>query len=214
VRLTRKRVLAAAAGVIAVVAAVTLTLILLPRNGPVTTLLYAGQPVISGGGHRARPGQQEEITAAIVSHSRDPVTLLSATAVPVRGRPVGRLTHAGVYLNGRHAVGDASFRWPPSGIRVRPLRGARIGYGRTGLLIGFTAPASPVGYTMIAGVRLRYRWHGAIYAVTAWSAGVACGDLLSPRECGWLIDQAQVLAIRQTDSEDRRRARSGGAGGG
>jgi hypothetical protein len=198
-RLTRGRTLATGAAAVVIAAAAVTLAVLLPRPGPgpVTTLSNGGQPVITGGAHAVRPGQQAAYTAYLFNTAHDGATLVSAALVPVHGQPAGRLTHASVYLNHSYDVGDALSSWPPSGVDVRPLAGAVIGHGQAGILVGFTGPVSGRRYTMAAGVAVTYRWHGRTYTVTAWSAGVACGSRLSSDRCTQLMNQAQDLTIHQ-----------------
>ncbi len=196
-RLSRKTVLIA--GVVVVVLAVVLPLLLSGGGGggPLSTLSQGGQPIIDGSGVPVRPGQTQNATAFIFNSAHEGVTLLSASLVPVRREPAARLAHTAVYLNHSYDVGNASSSWPPKGDHVRPLRGAVIGHGQTGILFAITGPASGRGYTTAAGVKISYRWHGAVYTVIAWSASVACGDQLSSARCGQLTDRAQSLAIQQ-----------------
>lgn len=198
---TRKARLLLAGGLACAVVALAIVLPLVLTSGtgegPVSTLSDHGQPVIESEGHVVRPGQQGYATAYLLSSARDRVTLLSASLVPVRGRPAGKLTHASVYLNHSYDVGGATSSWPPSGDRVRPLHGAVIGHGQAGILFGFTGPSAGHGYTMAAGVRITYRWHGHLYTITAWSAGVACGGQLSSNRCTKLVDEAQDRAVDQ-----------------
>jgi hypothetical protein len=189
---------AGAAAVVIAATAVTLALVLLrPGPGPVTTLMNGDQPVVTSGGHPVRPNQQAAFTAYLFNTARDGATLVSAALVPVHGQPAGRLTHVSVYLNHSYDVADALSSWPPHGLDVRPLAGSVIGHGQAGILVGFTGPASGRSYTMAAGIAVTYRWQDRTYTVTAWSAGVACGDQLSSDRCTQLTDQVQDLTIQQ-----------------
>jgi hypothetical protein len=178
--------------------AIALPLVLLsPEGGPVSTLINRGQPVITSASGATKPDQDYNATAYVVSSAHDKVTLLSASLVPLHGEPAGKLVHAGVYLDHSYDAGQASRFWPPPGDHVRPLRGALIGHGQTGILFAMTGPASGHGYTMSAGVKIIYAWHGQRYSVIAWSASVACGDKLSFNRCGQLFSKAQAVVIKQ-----------------
>jgi hypothetical protein len=190
-----------AGGLAAVVVAIVATL--LASNsagagpGPLSTLRYHGQPYITASSGPARPGQEYNATAFVTSTARGPVTLISAVLVPLSGQPAGRFRHAGVYLTHSYDAGHATYAWPPRGDHVRPLAGARIGPGQTDILYAMTGPVSGYRYTMAGGIKITYRWQGAVYSVTAWSAAVACGDKLSFGRCGDLGTKAQDLTTRQ-----------------
>jgi hypothetical protein len=194
-RLSRKTALIA--GIVVAVLAVVLPLLLSGGAGPLSTLSQGGQPIIDSAGGPVRPGQTQDATAFIFNSAHEDVTLLHASLVPVQREPAARLAHAGVFLNHSYDVGNATSSWPPPGDHVRPLRGAVIGHGQAGILFAITGPATGRGYTTAAGVKISYRWHGAVYTVIAWSASVACGDQLSSDRCGQLTDRAQSLAIQQ-----------------
>ena len=75
-------------------------------DGPLQTLMSAGKPVVDIAGGVVRPGETEDGTAFVVNTSDTPVTLVSASLVPmimdVRGdvRPWRRAR------NGRSWMGD------------------------------------------------------------------------------------------------------------
>jgi hypothetical protein len=200
-KLNKKTALIAGGGLTCVAIAVVITL-LVQRSGsgagPLSTLSRQGQPVIDSSGTPVRPGQQQDATAFLFNSASDPVTLLSASLVPVPHQSAAKLAHAAVYRNHSYDAGGAS-SWPPHDSRIRPLHGTAIGHGRAGILFAITGPVSGHGYTMAAGIKITYRWHGTAYTVTAWSASVGCGDQLSSARCGQLTDQAQTLTIRQTN---------------
>jgi hypothetical protein len=143
--------------------------------GPLRTLTSGGQPLVNEAGGRARPGRNITATAYVFNSSHDPVTLLSATAVPVPGQRAGHLAHVAVDTS-KDVIGSGR-GWPP-GVPVRPLPGSRQGYGQTGIVFGITG--SGPGFWVVAGLRLTYRWHGRVYSVIAWSVNDAC---IGIRDC-------------------------------
>jgi hypothetical protein len=53
--------------------------------GPLQALSEGGQPTVDGGSVEVAPGQPADFTAFVVNPLTSPVTLLSATIVPVTG---------------------------------------------------------------------------------------------------------------------------------
>jgi hypothetical protein len=194
---TRRARLIIAIGLACAVAAAVLLVLRPWASGPVSTLLGGGQPVVEGEGSDVPKGLPMDATAWAFNSASSAVTFVSATLVPVTGRPAGRLLHAGLYLDHSYDVGNHSARWPPKGDDVRPLRGARASHGQAGIEFAMTGPSSPLGYTMAAGVRLTYSWQGSVYSVVAWVGAVACGARLTSARCTQLTNQAEDLAQQQ-----------------
>jgi hypothetical protein len=139
--------------------------------GPLLALSEGGQPTVDGGSVEVAPGQSADFTAFVVNPMTSPVTLLSATIVPVTGyAPTGKLAH--VALSTTNDMIGASVGWPITHpvFPVRPL--GPIGHGQHNIIFGITGNA--VGYYYAAGLKIRYRYQGKIYYVTAWSAVIAC----------------------------------------
>lgn len=198
-RLSGRVRLLLAGGLACAVLAVVLPLAFLggSSDGPLSTLMQGGKPIIDGSGIAVHEGKLMDATAFVYNAAHSQVTFLSTSLIPVRGKPAGKLVHAGVYLNHSYDVGNASAKWPPKGDQVRPLRGAQVGRGQAGILFAMTGPASGHGYTMAAGLKITYRWQGHVYTVDAWSAAVSCGSRLTSARCNDLTNQAQNLAIKQ-----------------
>src|ERR1700758_3052418 len=67
--------------------------------GPLHTLTFAGRPTVDGASVEVHPGVSADFTAFVVNPLTTPVTLVSASVVPVRAtRPTGQLVHVGVSL--------------------------------------------------------------------------------------------------------------------
>jgi hypothetical protein len=137
--------------------------------GPVQALSQGGQPTVDGGSVQVRPGQSADFTAFVFNPLRSPVTLLSATIVPVTGyAPTGKLAH--VAISTTNGMVGADGGWPITHFPDRPL--GPVGHGQHNIVFGITGTA--VGYYYAAGLKIRYRYQGKIYYVTAWSAVIAC----------------------------------------
>jgi hypothetical protein len=135
-KFSKKTALIAGGGLACVVIAVVITL-LVQRSGsgagPLSALSRQGQPVIDSSGTPVKPGQEQDATAFVFNSAHDPVTLLSASMVPVRHQPAAKLAHAAVYRNHGYDAGGAS-SWPPQDSRIRPLHGTAIEHGQAGIL--------------------------------------------------------------------------------
>jgi hypothetical protein len=138
--------------------------------GPLQNLQYDGGPQFAIAYGLLHPGQSADVAAFVVNTGSGPVTLISASLVPIPGRPSGRLVHLAVAV-GHNGVAFAR-DWPP-GIAVTRFRGARLGPGQSNIIFGFRAP-DVNGTYMAAGVTITYRYGNRIGAVTAWSAATAC----------------------------------------
>jgi|SRR5215472_13652991 len=144
-------------------------------QGPLTGLASGGLPVVDAGSLQLAPGQSADFTAFVVNKTHTPATLMSASVIPVgggSGYPTGRLIHLAVSLN--KSFPGAGSGWPPSGgIKVEPMREAKIGFGQTDIIFGITGKTLFRDY-VVAGLRITYLFQGQSYSVTAWSVGVAC----------------------------------------
>lgn len=140
--------------------------------GPLRTLSVGGQPIVDGASVEIRPGWSADFTAFVVNPLKSPVTLMSASVVPVTGAaPTGHLLHVGISTT--DGLAAALTGWPITQLPTRPLTGARIGHGKANIIFGITGSVNGRNY-YAAGLRIRYRYDGQVYAVTAWSATVAC----------------------------------------
>ena len=115
-------------------------------------------------------GQDITATAFVVNSSDDPVTLLSASLVPVPGQRAGKLAHVAVDTS--LSIIGSGRNWPPPGLPIKPLPGARIGHGQANIVFGITG--SGPGFWSAAGLKITYRWPGSAYSVIAWSVDGAC----------------------------------------
>jgi hypothetical protein len=167
--------------------------------GPLKALSQAGQPTVDGGSVRARPGQSADFTAFVVNPLRSPVTLLSAAIVPVTGyAPTGKLAH--VAISTTNDMIGADDGWPITHFPDRPL--GPIGHGQHNIVFGITGNAP--GYYYAAGLKIRYRYQGKIYYVTAWSAVIACvARRATKRSCSGtaaaldrIVDKVKQMAAR------------------
>lgn len=138
--------------------------------GPLQNLTTGGQPQFTIAWAAYIPGQTADFAAYVVNSGSGPVTLISASLVPIVGHPAGHLTRLAV--GARHDTVAAERGWPP-GIPIIPFRSARLPKGQSNIIFGFTVP--DVGRTyMAAGITITYRYRGQTYTVTAWSAATAC----------------------------------------
>jgi hypothetical protein len=144
-------------------------------DGPLMGLAQGGQPIVDAGGLPVTPGQSADFTAFVVNKTHTPVTLMSASVIPVGGSPgypIGHLIHLAVSLDKSFPGADRG--WPPSGgIKWEPLRGAKVGFGQADIIFGISGKALFRNY-VVAGLRITYLFQGQSYSVTAWSVGVAC----------------------------------------
>lgn len=173
------------------------------QQGPLRPVMVAGgsRPVVVAGGSLVTPGQPAVATAYVDNHSAVPVTLVSASVITVPGFPAGRLRHVAVAV--AHNSVQGGHGWPPSGVALRPLRGARLGRGETGIVLGISGPRAGRDY-VVAGLRITYRYEGKLYSMSAWVATVACvvtsipaGSGSALRSCSRTGQRAQATVIRQ-----------------
>jgi hypothetical protein len=160
--------------------------------GPLQTLMSGGQPTVDGAGVEIHPGESADFTAFVVNSLNSPVTLISASVVPVTGtRPTGQLVHLGISKG--HDMAAATNGWPLPNLPTRQLAGARIGHGQSNIIFGITGWMVGTNYT-VAGLKVRYRYRGQVYSVVAWSAAVACVARVftGPRACPNIGDQIQA----------------------
>jgi hypothetical protein len=168
-------------------------------GGPLQTLMFGGQPSVDLGGLEVHPGQSADFTAFVVNPLNSPVTLLSATVVPVTGtRPTGRLVHLGIG-EGNGMIASAA-GWPVPAFTMRQFAGARIGHGQSNIIFGMTGWTVGTNYTA-AGLKIRYRYQGQVYSVIAWSAAVACVARIftGPRACPDIGDQTQAKVDKMAE---------------
>jgi hypothetical protein len=161
--------------------------------GPLRSITAGGQPLVDGGGSLVTPGESADTTAWVVS-SAPAVTLVSASAVPVPGFPVGHLIHVAVastldFIAGGHG-------WPPS-VPTRPLPGATIGRGQTDIVFGISGSRVGREY-VVAGLKIVYRYDGKLYSTVAWMVGGACVVRDPQRAPGNACDKEQNAAITRT----------------
>lgn len=145
-----------------------------PPPGPVRSLTKQGQVVLNGGGASIAPGGSAVVTGWIQNSGKTPVTFLAASLVPIKGFPVGRLTHIGIVLN--HNAVEGATTWPPTGDHVptKPLIGASI-TRRGQINIAFAMQGTVLGRDYeAAGLRIRYRYQGHVYSTMAWFVASAC----------------------------------------
>jgi hypothetical protein len=144
----------------------------LTGTGPLQALSAGGQPIVDGASVEVPPGRSADFTAFVFNPLNSPVTLLSAAAVPLPGSTrAGRLVHVGISTTNGFAGSDDG--WPAPGVPTRELAGAQIGHGQSNIVFGITGDVAGHNYS-VAGLKIRYRYRGQIYTVTAWSAAVAC----------------------------------------
>jgi hypothetical protein len=164
--------------------------------GPLQTLTLGGQPTVDGASISIHPGVSADFTAFVVDPLTSPVTLISASVVPVPGSPpTGQLIHVGISTdNGMAAAMDG---WPIAHPATRTLAGARIGHGQSNIIFGITGYVPGRNYS-VAGLRIRYRYRGQVYSVVAWSAAVACVTRIITRRpaCPHAADRIQVKVIK------------------
>lgn len=169
-KLSKPAATASGAGLALILLAVAGWLVFRTPAGPLHSITAGGRPVVDEGGGRARPGQDITATAFVVNSSDDPVTLLSASLVPVPGQRAGKLAHVAVDTS--LSIIGSGRNWPPPGLPIKPLPGARIGHGQANIVFGITG--SGPGFWSAAGLKITYRWPGSAYSVIAWSVDGAC----------------------------------------
>jgi len=139
-----------------------------PGAGSLRTVLTRGKTAVASGS--VSPGQPAEFTAYVDNLAGDPVTLVSASLIPIAGHPAGHL--AAVAVSQRRGPIGFARGWPPL-TPVVPFAGARIGHGRADLVFAM-AGARPGTNYMAAGLAILYRYHGHRYTLRAYAASVAC----------------------------------------
>lgn len=119
------------------------------------------------------PGQPAEMTAYLVNSApgQDPVTLVSASLIPISGHPTGRLV--GLAVARDHDGVAAARGWPPRGVPFRAFPGALLPRGQSNIIFGFEGAQAGRDY-MTAGLKIAYRYHGQLYTVLSWSSAVTC----------------------------------------
>lgn len=165
-------------------------------NGkPLRSFTAKGQPIVTDAGVAVLPGQPEDATTYVINSSADPVTLVSATLVPVAGFPTATLEHEAVNTT-RHVIGVGT-NWPP-GTPVRAFAGAKLPHGESTITFAISGQKPGISYAA-AGLKIAYRYQGQVYSVTAWSAVLACvttaENVNNPRECGNTITNRLMSTV-------------------
>jgi hypothetical protein len=137
--------------------------------GPLQTASSGGQPVVAMASVVIVPGQSADGEAYVTNSAHSPVHVIGVSAVAVRGEPAGQLIHAGVQSTGAGIAATAG--WPV--VPARPLIGAELPHGLTGILFGITGLVAGRDYA-VAGLRLTYTYNDRSYAVIAWAGLAAC----------------------------------------
>jgi hypothetical protein len=152
--------------------------------GPLRSFAVKGQPIVTDAGVAVVPGQSEDATTYVINSSADPVTLISASLMPVAGFPTATLKHVAVNTT-RHIIGVGT-NWPP-GTPVRAFEGAQLPHGESTITFAISGQNADVNYAT-AGLKITYRYQGQEYNVIAWSAVLACvttaKNVNNPAECG------------------------------
>jgi hypothetical protein len=160
--------------------------------GPLRALSVGGQPIVDGASISIHPGVSADFTAFVVNPLTSPVTLISASVLPVPGSPpTGQLIHVGISTDNGFAA--AAEGWPLPHPATRKLAGARIGHGQSNIIFGITGHVPGKDYST-AGLKIRYRYRGQVYSVVAWSAAVACVTKVITRQpvCPHAADRIQA----------------------
>jgi hypothetical protein len=167
--------------------------------GPVHSWQVHGTPFASAGTLGVYRGQVTDFAAFLVNDAKAPVTVTSATLIPMPGHPVGRLVHVAVQTGKNPLVIDRN--WPPEGVSLQPLIGARLPRGHVPLAAGYTTPRT--GTYATAGLLITYRTGGRTYHAHAWGGAVSCippGHPASPPAChrsDQLTNQVMAFIHRQ-----------------
>jgi hypothetical protein len=140
-------------------------------DGPLANVMSGGRPNFANTSSFTNAGQPADATVYVVNHSHDPVTLVSASLIPIPGHATGRLTY--VKLPYKRGDGIAGRGWPIPGTPGRSFRGAHLQHGLYSLIFGFTGNRIGKNY-MTAGLLIRYRYHGQLHSVRAWASAVDC----------------------------------------
>jgi hypothetical protein len=138
-----------------------------------------------GSGYYTGPGVPADFSG-FVGASSAPVTLLSATLLPIPGFPVPRLVHLGVYQIKKHGDITLANYWPPQilfdiagppyVVPVSAFRGYRLSAGRHPLLLifySFVGTRPGVAY-FAAGLRITYQVGQAEYSGNWYAFGDSC----------------------------------------
>lgn len=172
-------------------------------SGPLQSVSQNGQKLVEAGAVAVAPGESADFTAYLVNTASGPVTPISAVAIPVPGQTVGKLVHVAVNVNHDY-VGEGA-KWPPS-VPVNPLGKATLGRGSRGVTFAFTGDTVGRNYAL-AGIKIKYRYQGQVYEMTAWSIGVACvipASQLGPHQMSScphaLVDSIQQQIIKMANS--------------
>jgi hypothetical protein len=140
-------------------------------GGPLTLVMAGRQPafpVDSGGG---APGVPADFYVQVIDTAPGPVTLVSASLIPVIGHPAGRLAFLAIPL--RRGNGIVGHGFPPLfKLPTRPFKGAQLRHGLSSVVFGIEGPNHRI--YMVAGLRITYRYRGQLYSVNAWSASTDC----------------------------------------
>lgn len=161
--------------------------------GGLRTLLVNGKPAVASGS--VSPGEPGDFTAYVDNPAGGPVTLLSASLIPIAGHPAGHLAAVAV-AERRGTIGFAR-GWPPTS-RVVPFAGARLGKGHADVVFAMAGARAGTNY-MAAGLSIVYRYHGHRYTMRAYAASVACvtkGAGGAAAACSAAVRQAQQATQR------------------
>lgn len=141
-------------------------------TGPLHNVMMGGKPNFSVAWSVESPGQSADMTAFVVNSGPGPVTLVSASLVPISGQQSGLLTH--LAIGAHHDALEGSRGWPPvPGIPLLPFKGSRIPVGQTNIIFGFEGTTADHAY-MNAGLKVLYRYRGQLYTMTAWASSISC----------------------------------------
>jgi hypothetical protein len=139
-----------------------------------------------GAGNYTGPGVPADFSG-FVGPSSAPVTLLSATLLPLVGFPVPRLAHLGVYMITDHGDIPQANYWPPRTqpphrgdppyvLPVSAFSGYRVSPGRHPLLLifySFVGTRPGVNY-FAAGLRITYQVGQSKYTGNWYAFGDSC----------------------------------------
>lgn len=170
---------------------------------------------VSGFGNYTGRGVPADFSG-FVGRSSAPVTLLSATLLPIPGFPVPRLVHLGVHVIQRYGdVGEANY-WPPRlppmhpggppvTVPVTPFHGYRLSAGNHPLMLIFYSfeGSRPGTAYFAAGLRITYQVGPSEYTGDWYAFGESCvaarwtlGHQPSTRCSSAQVDHAQDVYAR------------------
>ncbi len=138
--------------------------------GPVQTAMSGGKPDFAVASVFTSPGQAGDGGAYLTNSADGVVTLVSASLIPVKGHPTGRLVLLKYSARGDGGEGRG---WPVPGIVAGPFQGARVHHGLSSVIFGVAGTRPGENY-MTAGLRVVYRYQGHLYTVSVWSAATDC----------------------------------------